>query len=82
MESYGEPRLTKRLHALCFAQDLRAGRDQKMLTVVGVDVIGDKALDSSAKLAVEAVQKYGFEDRSFKDDVVFPLGGVECIWVW
>ena len=52
-----------------------------MLTVVGVDVIGDKALDSPAKLAVEAVQKYGFEDRAFKDDVVFPLGGVECIWV-
>ena len=49
---------------------------------MGVDVTGDEALDRANELPVEPVLEYSFKDRSFKDDVVFSLGGVERRWIW
>ena len=45
MKRDGESRLTEGVHALRFSQDLCAGRNQNVLAVVRVEVVGNEALD-------------------------------------
>ncbi len=70
-------RLTERVHPLCFSENLRAGRNQEVLAVVRVDVVGDEAFDGAGKLAIESIQEHGFKDPTLKYDVGLSICGVE-----
>lgn len=47
MERDGKPRLTERIDLLRLTQNLRSGGNQKMLAVVGVNVVCEKAFDGT-----------------------------------
>ena len=49
-----------------------------MLSVVGIDIVGQQALDGSGKLSIETVDEQGFEYGSFKQNVVFPRRRGRC----
>jgi len=55
VERNGKACLAKGFNALDFAEDLRAGRNEKLPAVVGVDIVGDQAFDGTSEIAVETV---------------------------
>ena len=69
MKGDGEPRLAEGFDLAGFAEELGSRRNQKMLTVVGIDVVGEKTLDGPGELPVETIDENGFEYGSFKQNV-------------
>jgi hypothetical protein len=58
--------LTEGVNPFCFPEDLGPRGDQKVLTVMRVDICRNEAFDRAGKLAVEAVDENSFKDGSFK----------------
>jgi len=69
MERDGEPRLPERLHRPRLAQHPRAARNEHVLPAVGVDRVGDEAVDGGRGGAVEAIREHRVDDRPFQDAV-------------
>src|SRR5581483_6116708 len=65
-----KPRLTKAIHLRSLAQNFASGGDQNVLTVVGINVIRDQALDWPGETSIQAIHEHGFEDRAFKQNVI------------
>ena len=76
MEGNSEPRLAEGIDFLRFAQNLRSGGNQKMLSVVGVNIVSKKARDGTRKLAIEPIDEDSFKDGSFEEDVSFACRSV------
>src|SRR6185437_7231558 len=56
----GKARLAERFHALGLPQNLRARGDEKVLAVMGVNIVGDEALDRAIKVSAETIEERGF----------------------
>src|ERR1700694_5788955 len=76
-EGDGKPRLGERIDLLHLTQNLRSSGNQKMLAVVGVNVVCEKAFDGTGELPVEPVDEDGFEYGAFEEDVSLPCRRVE-----
>src|SRR5579862_3261814 len=66
-----EPRLPKGIDLPGFAQNLCSGGNEKVLSVVGVNIIREQAFNRTRELPVESIDKDGFEDGPFEEDVCF-----------
>src|SRR5579885_532686 len=47
VKEHGEPLLAEGVDLIGFAQNLRARRNQDVLPVVGIDIVGDKTVDGA-----------------------------------
>src|SRR5882672_1060317 len=72
MESHSQTNLTEVIDSASFAEKFGPRWDQNVLSVVGIDIGCEQALDRASKLPLKAVDEDGFQNGSFKDDVSFP----------
>ena len=70
MEGNGKSCLPEGVDFVGFAYDFAAGRNEKVLTVVRVNVVGEQADDRAGKTTVKPVDEQRFKNCPFKQDVV------------
>jgi len=76
MEGNGQAALPERVNLLGFTEDLAPGWNEKVLAIVGIDIIGHQATDRSSEAAVEPVNEQGFDDRVLEKNVFLAAGGI------
>src|SRR5258708_812648 len=72
MESHSQTSLAEVIDSASFAEKFGPGWDQNVLSVVGIDIGCEQALDGARKLPLKAVDEDGFQNGSFQDDGSFP----------
>src|SRR5260370_24689879 len=78
MKGNREPRLPEAFDLAGFSQQGPSSRNEQMLAIVGIDSVGQEALDWSGKLTIETVDEQGFEDGAFKQNVVLSCPPGRC----
>src|SRR5262249_9663495 len=78
MEKGGQRGLREGFDLAGSPEELRSGRNQKMLPVVGIYICCEKAFDGPGKLSVEPVEENGFKYGSFKENVGFARCRSRC----
>ncbi len=72
MESDSQTSLAEVIDSASLAEKFGPGWDQNVLSVMGIDIGCEQALDGAGKLPLKPVDEDGFQNGSFKDDVSFP----------
>ena len=71
VKCHGQARLAEGLDFSGFAKNFGSRRNQEVLAVVGIDVVGEQAFDRPGELSVEPVEENGFQYGSFKQHIGF-----------
>src|SRR5579884_2428614 len=74
VKEHGKPLLAEGVDLIGFAQNLGASRDQDMLPVVGIDIVGDEAIDRPGETPIQPIHEHGVDDRAFEEDVSLAAG--------
>src|SRR5258708_23110730 len=71
MKSDSQTSLAEVIDSAGFAEKFGPGWDQSVLSVVGIDIGREQALDGARQLPLQAGNEHGFQDGFFQDDVSF-----------
>src|SRR5439155_12433963 len=77
MEKYRQALLPESFDSANLAQDPAPLGNEKVLSVVGIHIRCDHAVDGSGKLPVQTVGQHGFDHGAFEEPVLFFVSGGE-----